>query len=563
MTDTSRTPTAVDRLIDAHLDDYVALNPIAATATGISGHETELPDLSPDGLAAVSELRQRTLRALAGAVAVDSVDRVTVAAATDELSVAEQIRDLGAEESRLNPVASPLQSVRMVFDLMATSTSDDWATIAVRLANVPHAIDGYIASLRAAAARGDVSPRRQVEAGVVQSEENVGADGFFAQLASEARANDGELPASGRADLDRGARAASDAYARLRTFLAEELLPAAPDTDAVGPERYALFSRSFLGSAVDLEETYIWGQKELARITDLMQQTAERIKPGASVREAMAHLDTDAAHKLVGTDALKAWMQAKSDAAVAALADTHFDIPEPIRTLECRIAPTKTGGMYYTHPSEDFSRPGRMWWSVPEGETEFATWRELSIVYHEGVPGHHLQIAQTVYRRDLLNRWRRMGSWISGHGEGWALYAEWLMADLGFLDDPGDFLGMLDSQSLRAARVVLDIGIHCGFDAPPEAGGGAWDYDKAWRFLTAHSSSSSALLRYELDRYLGWPGQAPAYKIGERLWLSLRDEARRRDGDAFDLKRFHRRALDIGSVGLDVLHAAVLGEYDD
>jgi uncharacterized protein (DUF885 family) len=202
-----------------------------------------------------------------------------------------------------------------------------------------------------------------------------------------------------------------------------------------------------------------------------------------------------------------------------------------------------------------------MWWSVPKGVTEFTTWKELSVVYHEGVPGHHLQIAQTTYRRELLNRWRRMAAWISGHGEGWALYAEWLMADLGFLDDPADFLGMLDSQSLRAARVVLDIGIHCGFDAPAEVGGGAWDYDKAWRFLTAHSSKSEPQLRYELDRYLGWPGQAPAYKIGERLWLSLRDEVRRRDGDAFDLKTFHRQALDIGSVGLDVLRAAVLGSF--
>jgi len=109
---------------------------------------------------------------------------------------------------------------------------------------------------------------------------------------------------------------------------------------------------------------------------------------------------------------------------------------------------------------------------------------------------------------------------------------------------------------------VLDIGIHCEFDAPAEVGGGAWDYDKAWRFLTAHSSKSEPQLRYELDRYLGWPGQAPSYKIGERLWLALRDEVRRRDGDAFDLKTFHRQALDIGSVGLDVLRAAVLGSFD-
>jgi uncharacterized protein (DUF885 family) len=561
----SRPSTAVDNLIDAHLDDYIALDPIFATAIGMSGHETELPDLSPDWLAELSGLRQRTLGALAQATPADATDRVTIAAATEELSVAELIHAAGASQSRLNIIASPLQEVRMVFDLMATGSADDWAAIAARLAKVPDAINGYIASLRASAGQGDVSPRRQVAACLEQCGDNIGPEGFFAQFAAGAKARDGELPESVRADLERGAVAAAGAYEQLGRILAEELLPLARATDPVGRERYALFSRSFLGSAVDLDEAYTWGQDELARITALMQDTAERIKPGSSVREAMDHLDSDPGHKLYGTDALKEWMQAKSDAAVSALAGTHFDIPEPIRTLECMIAPTKTGGMYYTGPSDDFSRPGRMWWSVPKGVTEFSTWRELSIVFHEGVPGHHLQIAQTVYRRELLNRWRRLGSWVAGHGEGWALYAEWLMADLGFLDQPGDFLGMLDSQSLRAARVVLDIGIHCGLGAPAEVGGGAWDYDKAWRFLTAHSSSSQELLRYELDRYLGWPGQAPAYKLGERLWLQLREDARERavaSGGQFDLKDFHRRALDIGSLGLDVLRCAVLGEYD-
>ena len=235
----------------------------------------------------------------------------------------------------------------------------------------------------------------------------------------------------------------------------------------------------------------------------------------------------------------------------------HFDIPEPIRRLECRIAPTHSGGIYYTGPSEDFSRPGRMWWSVPDGVTQFNTWRELTTVYHEGVPGHHLQVAQTVYRSELLNRWRRLACWVSGHGEGWALYAERLMADLGFLDDPGVYLGMLDGQSMRAARVVLDIGVHNGFEASEEVGGGDWNYDKAWAFLTAHANMPEEFLRFELDRYLGWPGQAPAYKIGERLWLQARDDARAREGAAFDLKAFHRKALDLGSVGLDVLRESL------
>ncbi|MDQ2797574.1 MAG: DUF885 domain-containing protein, partial [Actinomycetota bacterium] len=344
------------------------------------------------------------------------------------------------------------------------------------------------------------------------------------------------------------------------TFLRDELLPQSRDKDAVGRELYALHSQVFLGSRVDLEETYDWGQQELARITAEMAATASQILPGATVEEAIGFLDTSPEHKLVGTDALQAWMQRTADEAIEALADTHFDIPEPIRRIECCIAPTQQGGIYYTGPSEDMTtRPGRMWWSVPKGVTEFGTWRERTTVYHEGVPGHHLQVGQTVYRSNLLNRWRRLASWISGHGEGWALYAERLMADLGYLDDPADYLGMLDGQSMRAARVVLDIGIHCEFPAPASVGGGAWDYEKAWAFLGKHVHMAEGFRRFELNRYLGWPGQAPSYKIGERLWLQLRDDVRTNEGDAFDLKTFHRRALDIGSVGLDVLRDTVLG----
>ena len=145
---------------------------------------------------------------------------------------------------------------------------------------------------------------------------------------------------------------------------------------------------------------------------------------------------------------------------------------------------------------------------------------------------------------------------MSGHGEGWALYAERLMQDLGFLDDPGDVMGMLDGQRLRAARVVLDIGVHCNLAHPD---GGPWTYERAWEFLKANTGMEENFLRFELNRYFGWPGQAPSYKIGQRLWEQIRDELRAREGDAFSLKAFHRRALDVGSVGLDVLRQALLG----
>jgi uncharacterized protein (DUF885 family) len=226
-----------------------------------------------------------------------------------------------------------------------------------------------------------------------------------------------------------------------------------------------------------------------------------------------------------------------------------------VKRLQCMIAPTPEGGIYYTGPTDDFSRPGQMWWSVPEGVTEFDTWRELTTVYHEGVPGHHLQIGQAVYNKAQLNTWRRNAG-TSGHAEGWALYAERLMEQLGYLDDPADRLGMLDGQRMRAARVVLDIGVHLEKTLPD--GSGPWTGEYAFGFLGENVNMSPEFVRFEVNRYLGWPGQAPSYKVGQRIWEQLRDEAAAREGADFDIKAFHKRALDIGGVGLDTLRAALL-----
>ncbi|WP_370893451.1 DUF885 domain-containing protein [Janibacter sp. GXQ6167] len=554
---TTRPITDVDQIANTYFDEEVALSPMGATYLGVPGDETALDDFSPEGLAAMAALRQRTLAKLADANPADEVDRVTIDAMTERLGLAEEIHAAGLDEMSLNVIASPMQEIQMIFDLMPTNTADQWATVAERMGAVPGALDSWLVSLRSAAQRGDVAAQRQIRACIQQAEDLTAPDGYFATFLANARVGDEPLPESVQADLTRGVEAAARAYRDLPTHFAE-LLERAPEADAVGRERYQLFSRSFLGSTVDLEETYAWGQEELARITAEMAEVAQQGHPGRTIAEAIHAFDHDSAYQLHGTEALRVWMQAKADEAIDLLADTHFDIPGPVRHIECMIAPTQTGGIYYTGPSEDFSRPGRMWWSVPKGVTAFGTWRELTTVYHEGVPGHHLQIGQTVYRRELLNKWRRMASWTSGHGEGWALYAERLMAELGLMDDPGNRMGLLDGQSIRAARVVLDIGIHCGFDAPSEVGGGPWNYDKAWSFLTAHANMDEAFLRFELDRYLGWPGQAPSYKIGERLWMQLRDEVAEREGADFDLKAFHRRALDIGGVGLDTLRSAVL-----
>lgn len=551
-----RQPSAVDRVAEDWVTTLVDLDPTIATYIGVPGRTGEYGDTSPAGAAAMADAARAAKQALDAAEPVDSVDRVTKTDLGAELDLVQESYDRKLHLRDLNVIASPAQAVREVLDLMPTGTESDWHDIASRLHALPDALEGIRETLLEGT-REDVTPaKRQVALIAEQAARNGAEDGVFRQLADGASLDGGaEVPDALRAELSRGAEVAAAAYRSLGQFLEHELLPLATPVDAVGREAYELHSRRFLGAVVDLDETYQWGIEELARMREEQERIADRIESGASVARAIEVLDTDPARVLHGTDALQRWMQETSDESIRAMDGKYFDIADPIKRLECRIAPTQEGGIYYTGPSDDFSRAGRMWWSVPQGVTEFGTWREKTTVYHEGVPGHHLQISQGVYNRGELNTWRRQLSGSSGHVEGWALYAERLMEQLGFLDDDGDRLGMLDGQRMRAARVVLDIGVHLQKTNPD---GGAWTWEYALDFMRQNVNMSDAFVQFEVARYFGWPGQAPSYKVGQRVWESIRDEVAAREGASFDLKAFHHRALALGSIGLDTLRSALL-----
>ena len=553
----SREQSKLDLLGEEWVKTLVDLSPEFATYAGFKVGEDRLEDTSPEAAAHHNQLQKEMLARVEATEIQDDVDKVTKLAMTSTLKLSGEIYDSGMWRRDLNPIASPAQGIRDIFDLSPTATEENWSNISKRMQAVDGAVDGYIATLREGIKHNDTPAIRQIKLAITQAEQLLTPDGFFRKFAANAQAGDSELPASLKAELASSAEVATAGYAKLTEFFKNELLPAGNTVDAIGRERYTLLSAQYLGKRVDLDETYEWGKEELARVVAEQNAVANEIKPGATVREAIEVLDNDPKRKLHGTAELQAWMQKLSDAAIEKLSGTHFDIAEPLRKLECMIAPTQHGGIYYTSPTDDFSRPGRMWWSVPVGVTEFDTWRETTTVYHEGVPGHHLQIAQKVYNKADLNSWRRLASWSSGHGEGWALYAERLMQELGFLDDPGDRLGMLDGQRMRAARVVLDIGVHLG--KPRLDGTGKWDFDYALDFMSKNVNMSEQFINFEVHRYFGWPGQAPSYKIGQRIWEQIRDEYKVRQGANFNIKDFHMKALNLGSIGLDTLETALLG----
>jgi len=548
--------STINELAERYVSEFSALNPILATSAGITGYDDLMPDLGPAGFGAITDLTRSTLAALTSARAGNDRDQVAKEAMIERFTVALERYDAGDVTSEVNVVSSWVQGVRQVFDLMPTEGEEALHNLIARMTQVPAAYAGLRRTYLEAAADGHVAARRQVLACAKQCAEwSAPGTGFYHGLARRVDATGAD-----RAELDRAAGRASDATAEFARFLETELLPLAADSDGVGRDRFALASRFFLGAAIDLDEAYAWGWDEVLRIEHDMRQVAAKIVPGGSVAGAAAALDADPDRRIYGRDALRDWMQGIADTTIAELNGTHFDIPEPALRIEAMIAPTEDGGIYYTSPSEDWSRPGRMWWAVPASVDDFSTWRELTTIYHEGVPGHHLQVAQTIFMRDQLNRWQRLLGFVSGHGEGWALYAERLMDELGYLADPGDKLGMLDAQLLRAARVVVDLGVHLALPIPadsPWRPGERWNADLAWEYLRSRVQIPDQLLRFELDRYLGWPGQASCYKLGERIWLSARDEARKRKGPAFDLKQFHSQALALGPIGLDPLRAAL------
>ncbi|GAA3586442.1 DUF885 domain-containing protein [Klugiella xanthotipulae] len=550
-TPAARLPTHLDRLAESWLTTQVAHNPALRVQLGLSGATDEYANYSPSGSEQAASDAASARALVRQATVSDQEDEVTRRELLRTFDDIQDSYDAGLHLSDVNNIASPVQDIRDVFDLMPTGTIEDWAAISRRLNRVPLALDGYRETLTRGLARGATAAQRQVKYASEQASEWSQPGGFFGSLTARAHPGDGsEVPPSLRHDLETAAQRAADAYSALATFLSDIVAPASRVEDAVGRDRYSIASRRFLGATIDLDETYEWGLAELARIVDEQKHTATEIRPGVSVHEAISILDADPARIICGTEALREWMQSTSDRAVAELGAAHFDIPDTIRRLECMIAPTQTGGIYYTAPSADLSRPGQMWWSVPPGVTKFTTWRELTTVYHEGVPGHHLQLAQTVVS-PALNEWRRLANWTSGHGEGWALYAERLMGQLGYLDDPGDRLGMLDGQRMRAARVVLDIGVHLGKQRPD--GTGRWDYDYAIRFMRQNSTQSEGSLRFEVNRYFGWPGQAPSYSIGQRIWEQLRDDYLTHG----TLREFHSEALALGGLGLDTLRSAL------
>ncbi|MBU1492726.1 MAG: DUF885 domain-containing protein [Actinobacteria bacterium] len=545
-------------IADRMVDETAAAEPIDATFVGVEGHDGEWGDQT---IAGVEGLREMYARQLAEVRAVpessDPWDRLAIDVLEESLSAGLASIDADERLRDLNSIASTLQDLRQVFDHMDTASAEGWEAIAARLEGLPEAIAGYRERLDEGRRRGLAAAVRQAAEAVRQCRTAAGTESPFDTMPGQFEGA-GIGDASLAARVAAGVESAKAEFASLADYFEQQYLPDAPERDAVGRDRYVAFARRYLGTSIDPIRTYEWGWSEVGRLRAAMIGVAEQIVPGASLAEVLDLLATDADRAAGSPEEFRRLMAERQQIALDELDGSQFDVPDPIKAIDVKIAPPGGPlGAYYVGPSEDFARAGSVWFALGDATT-IPMFDQVSTAYHEGFPGHHLQVGTQMAVADKTTRFHRLMVWYPGSGEGWALYAEDLMEELGYLEKPDYLMGKYASEMLRACRVVIDIGSHLELPIPsdqPFHSGEPWTYQRGVDMLVDYAAQLRPVAESEMNRYLGWPGQAISYKVGQQAIRDLRAEETVRLGADFDLKQFHARLLDVGSIGLDTLGA--------
>jgi len=555
----SNTSDPVRLIADRYVAELAAHEPDAAQAAGlpIAG---PLADIGPDWLLRKYALQGETLAEL-DAVPAEAGDPTLRAALAERLERERLLFDTGFTPRLVAGLATPVHLIRYAIEGLTVTADAAGDELVARLEAVPRGVGQYIDALRWARENADrfsgtgIAPVRQLDTLADQVELWVAADWFGSVPI------DGEVDAATRRRVRDAGDRANTALTELIAVLRDELRPAAPTVDAVGAEVYADLAASMLGARIDIADTYAYGWSELERLVGEARNLAKELRGTGEdpVRSAAVLLDEDPRYRLDGVEAIRSWLEERVGETTDSLAPA-FDLPAGIRHVDCVVAEASTGVVYYTPAPPDGSVPSRIVWTIPSGVPVAATWQEVTSVHHEGLPGHHLQFVVTASYPDL-HPWQRHLCHIHGYAEGWAHYAEQLADELGLIRDPAERLGLLLGQIWRSVRIVADIGLHTGWAVPSNTlvSETAWTPELAQRMLIDLALVEPHLAGFEVDRYLGWPGQALAFKVGARLWRDARAARAAEDGDAFSLREFHRDALGLGPMGLEPLRAQLLG----
>jgi uncharacterized protein (DUF885 family) len=545
-------------LFDERWEALMQAYPEWATSVGDHRHGDRLSDASPEAIAANFAATQRTLeQALAiDRAALPPVDQASLDIFVHELQddlrfkpfVGYRSMSLGSQFGFHGSFAGLLMEVPV-------DTAAQVRQVLARMAAYPKRVDQELSLLREGLALGWVPPRTVLERVLAAIDRQIDApldkSPYFEPFA---RLGSGIPPAEQQALREQGRRAIETqvlpAMRKLRAFVAGEYLAGAPQSGALagypgGAEVYAAVVQSQTTMQLTAAEIHAIGLRETARLRGEMEGVMLEMKFEGSFAQFVTHLNTDPKYFHASPDALLAGYREiakRIDPELPRLFAVLPRAPYGVRAMPDHFDADRAAT--YDDPSLDGTRPG--WFNAnTKAWRKQPTWSMESLVAHEAVPGHHLQAARAVELGELP-RFRR-SAFFTAYVEGWALYAETLGPELGLYKDPTSRFGHLQWQAFRAARLVVDTGIHAQ----------AWSRQQAIDYMVERTGMDAAMLTAEVDRYTSWPGQALAYMIGQLEIIALRDRARAQLGDRFDIRQFHMVVLDQGSVPLPALRRAV------
>jgi uncharacterized protein (DUF885 family) len=555
--DLDRRLKALSDLLDEHWDYTMKENPEYASILGDKRYNTEVSDYSE---AAVKKEQAETKRWLARFEAIDTRGF----SETEKLNRDLMVRDLrqSIQWSKFRTWQTPVNQMGGIHlnaaqfpSLLSFTTAKDYDDYIVRLGKFPKNLDDTMANMRKGMANRLMPPKFLLEKVAEQASNIAGMAADKSPFAAPLEKMPDALSAQEKERIRAALLAAIEksvipTYAKFAAFVRDEYAPKGRTEVGVwslpdGKERYAFMVRNQTTTDKTPEEIHKIGLSEVARIEGEMLQIAKKLGFN-DLRTFNASLETNPAVRAKSGQHIIDSYRKYTDQMYAKLPQLFGRLPkasmEIVETPAFRAA--ESSGAEYNTPAPDGSRPGRVYVNTYEA-TKRKTLPFESTAYHEGVPGHHMQLAIQQELGDLP-KFRQQGG-ETAFVEGWALYSERLGKEVGFYEDPYSDYGRLNDEMLRAIRLVVDTGLHSK----------KWTRDQVVQFFRDHSAIDEVEIQSETDRYIVWPGQALAYKIGQLKILELRERAQRELGSRFDIRRFHDEVLGAGSLPLQTLEERI------
>jgi uncharacterized protein (DUF885 family) len=538
----------VTTLADAFLAAYFERNPDQATYYGVPGsHHDRLTDNSLSALKAWEAKEDDWLRE-ATAIDTSSISaaplKATYAIVREELESAAGERVCRNELWNVSQMTGWQVDLGYLVTIQPVGTDQARAEALARWRMLPAYVDTEIVNLREGMKQGYTAPQGNVRIVIDQMDSLISSPPADLPFLSPAQRD--KTPEFRQAFEALVKDQLLPAFVRYRDFLSSEYLPAARPDIAVtalpnGSACYAASVRARSTLSVPAKEIHELGRRQIEGLIAEMKAIATRSFGTDDVQGLLKRVRTDRQYMFKDRDELIAYSTRALERAKASAPDWFGLLPkadvilQPYPTFREKNAPNE-----YNGPAEDGSRPAVFLVSAYQAQNKSKAGAE-AVAFHETIPGHHLQIAIALERKEIHPIGKYMGN--SGFIEGWALYSERVADEMKLYSSDLDRLGMLSNQALRATRLVVDSGMHTL----------GWTRQQAIDYMLAHTTEEPAQAASEIDRYIIWPGQATAYMLGMLDIRRLRDEAQQKLGPKFDIKAFHDRVLEDGSVPLGFL----------